>query len=201
MKKILFVIALLTVCMQLTLAQFEERTVEMSLTGAGGSYKISVTPGSGPGGSSVDFKYFGLDASIGYYLSKGLSIEPQLGVLFVEDDSPSESILLNLSYTRLLTNTSVALFARVGYGLSNGAAAGILNPLPLRVTKDWNVQIFNIGGGTKILVANNIALRIELNYRSNTYNEQDEMHSYYPAADVDYTLSNLSISFGFSVLL
>jgi opacity protein-like surface antigen len=201
MKKTLVIVALLAANLSVAFAQFEKGTVEMSLAGTAGYQKVSASGNPGYGAPSKSIGYINIYTTCGYYLLNGLSIEPQIGALFIENNRPSESALLSLSYTKLITNTSVALYFRLGYGLSNGLSLPIIgSALFQRVTNDWDIQIFNVGGGLKILVAENIALRIELNYRSETFNDQDAIYSYYPA-DIDYTYSNTALLFGFSVLL
>jgi opacity protein-like surface antigen len=200
MKKTLFIIALLAANLEAAFAQFEQGTVEMSLTGTAGYQKVSVSGGSTSSSSSESLGYLYLNTTFGYYLTDGLSLEPQLGTFLMENEPPSESILLNLSYTKPITNTSVALFCRIGYGLGNAISYVALGMAPLRMTNDWDVQIFNMGGGLKILVAENIALRAELNYRSETYDLRDVLYSN-TSSDIEYTFSNTALLFGFSVLL
>jgi hypothetical protein len=200
MKKILVIVALLTASLSVAFAQFEKGTVEMSLTGTAGYQKISNSGGTMYSSSSESLGYLYLNTTFGYYLTDGLSLEPELGTFFLENEPPSESILLNLSYTKSITNTSVALFCRAGYGLGNALSYVALGMVPLRITNGWDVHIFNIGGGLKILVAENIALRVELNYRSETYDIKDGLYIN-TTSNIEYTYSNTALLFGFSFLL
>ena len=115
---------------------------------------------SGMYGSSSDSKsssmfYVQLGVIPAYFVTDGLSIEPEINVLIQSqedvDSKPSLSFLANLSYTFNLPEKKFAPFIRIGYGISNSlqipAVIGGLG----RVSEDLDVSILNAGVGFKFL--------------------------------------------------
>jgi hypothetical protein len=137
----------------------------------------------------------------GYYLIDGLSIEAELGLLAVEKEDPAQFILGNVSYTYRLPDSRVALYGRIGYGVSNSVQLPVQPGIVSRVTNNFDVNVFNGGVGLKILVSQGAALRAELNYKRHSWTT--EYHSYYGgySSKTDYTYSNTGLLLGFSILI
>jgi hypothetical protein len=128
----------------------------------------------------------------GFFVADGLSIEPEISILALEDAKPSFSIIPNLSYTYLIPQSRIALYSRAGYGLSNSRS---LFGLLIRNSDKMDIGILNFGTGIKYLVSAGAALRIELNYKR-TSQERD-----FNEFTENTTLQTFRLLFGFSVLL
>jgi len=186
-------------------AQFDSGHVELSLMGTGGYQRQT------PATLANDSQFLGyamLNLSVGYYFISGLSVEPQIGFVAIEKSFPSQSTLLNISYTRLIPSSTVALFARVGYGISNSLSPPMLAFVPTRISNKWDVHVLNAGAGTKILIKENVVLRLELNYRKESFQYQIPIGLYYvdnKAVELtkgeDFTNSYVGMLFGFSFIL
>jgi hypothetical protein len=184
-------------------AQFTKGSKEISVSGSLGSYTYTR---KSPGGSSSsrDYQYFTVYLSPGYYITNGLSVEPEVAYLFQKDNTPAQFYLLNLSYTARLGEGKTGLFFRAGYGMGNSMIFTGNNDIPLQLTKSMDVKIINAGAGLKVLLNENVLARIELNYRVNSYSD-DSYYYYYPygpsSGRYEYTYSNVSLIFGFAYLL
>lgn len=162
---------------------------------------------SGMYGSSSDSKsssmfYVQLGVIPAYFLTDGLSIEPEINVLIQSqegvDSKPSLSFLANLSYTFNLPEKKFAPFIRIGYGISNSiqipAVIGGLG----RVSDELEVNILNAGAGFKFLISRNLLIRTELNFRRCSYGSESSGSFY--SMSYDYSITSISGIFGFSVL-
>jgi hypothetical protein len=202
MNRLQCIVILLVTNILLCYAQFEKGHVEITLMGAAGYEKEKISSLS----NSESFGYVSINTCAGYYFIDGLSIEPQLGLLAIENMSPAQSVLLNLSYTGRITNSNIALFLRGGYGVANAISTPILN-IPIGPQDKWDVHILNLGTGIKFIIKENITFRCEVIYRTESYpytmyNYVYSGYSYsYNPETVDYTLSYYGILFGFSVIL
>ena len=203
MKRILWMVLLLTTSYLLCYAQFEKGQVELSLIGNAGYQKETTSSHS----NSESVGHVLINACVGYYIVDGLSLEPQIGLLAIENVKPSQSVLLNLSYTGRIANSNIALFLRGGYGISNSISIPMFAYTPIRIQDKWDVHILNVGAGVKFLIKECATLRFELNYRTETY--PYELHHYYYSGSysydytesVDYTFSSLGLLFGISIIL
>ncbi len=173
-------------------AQFKTGDVELSFFGSMGSYTYNYS-NYGYSQSSTT-KYLSVNASAGYYIMDGLSIEPQVGLEAVEKSDPSQSIVLNLSYTYLIPDSRIGAFAIAGYGLGNSAYYPMYNMF-IRTSNKFNVDILNLGAGAKFLISRSVIIRTELNYLSNHWSEQ------FFSSSSDQSESNMGIPSGISILL
>jgi len=203
MKRPILLILTFITCTLISSAQFDKGKVEISLIGNAGYQKASTSPSS----SSEATGYVFLNSCVGYYLSDGISIEPQFGMIAVEKFRPAQSVLFNLSYTGRLQNSKIALFIRGGYGIANSPSSPIIMFTPIDSHGKWDVTVLNFGSGIKFLVTDDIALRCEAYYRSESY-KQDTFNYFYTGTTyttqtitVDRTLSSYGLLFGFSVVL
>jgi hypothetical protein len=135
----------------------------------------------------------------GFYVIDGLSLEAELGLLAEEKGEPAQFLLGNVSYTYRIPDSKIALFGRVGYGVSNAVQLPVPLGIVSRVSNDFDVGVFNAGAGVKILVSQGAALRAELNYKSHSWTT--EYHSYYYSSKTEYTYSNTGLLLGFSILI
>ena len=95
--------------------------------------------------------YFQLGVIPAYFVTDGLSIEPEINVLIQSQENveskPSLSFLANLAYNFNLAGKNFAPFIRLGYGLSNSlqipAVIGGLG----RVSDELKENILNGGAG------------------------------------------------------
>lgn len=160
MKNCFFIIILLLAFVSFSNlnAQFKQGNFEFGFGGTGGWEKVSSV-------SSVEYKYVSLSLMPGYYVIGGLSIEPEIGMTFMEKIKPAFSLIGNISYTFLLPETSTAIFARVGYGITNSRNT----PGDITYYRGWgnnDANIFNLGAGAKFLIDPKVYIRSEILYRN-----------------------------------
>jgi opacity protein-like surface antigen len=178
-------------------APFMQGDWELSMTGTIGKSTRSVSSPSpyGSWGNESSTTYGTLSLTAGYYIIDQLSIEPEINFLAYEGEPPGESVLLNLSYTYPIPHSIVAPFIRGGYGLGNATSFLGIPDLAIHSTDNFDIKTLNAGAGVKLIVAQNVALRIEINYRNQTYTLEDISYS------LDYKYSTVELFIGFSVLL
>jgi len=206
MKRLLPFLLLNVVCSTIASAQFEAGKIEITLTGTAGYLKDNLPTDLT---SSQSVGYVMLNTAIGYYLFDEFSIEPQIGLLATESTFPSQSVLMNLSYTHRISTSAIALFVRCGYGISNSLSSPVVGFVPTRINEISNVHIINAGVGTKILATENVALNIEMNYRGETFDQQVPTVWYYLDNNTivpfthtaNFTYSYIGVLIGFSILL
>ncbi len=205
MKRLLLLFLISSICPSITSAQFESGKVEITFNGTAGYLKDNL-PANLYGSQSIGYVMLNIDG--GYYLLDGFSIEPQLGLLATENTFPAQSALLNLSYTHRISTSAIALFVRGGYGISNSLTSPVVGFVPIRINEVSNNHIINAGAGAKILVTENVALNIELNYRREVFDDEVPTGLYYVNGTivpfthaVNYTYSYVGALFGFSILL
>lgn len=185
---------------------FDKGCVEIAMIGTAGYYKRSNSSGMY---MTPAFGYAFLNLTVGYYIVKGFSIEPQYGMLAEENFPPSHSLLFNISYTAQLPESKLALFARVGYGIGNSLSFPMYGNLQMYSRDQWDINIINAGAGIKFLCSDHVALRVELNYRMEQFSNDIVYNSYYgygyyssPSYEkTDFEYTSVSALFGFSVLL
>lgn len=196
MKKYTFLSALLLIVSSVCYSQFDRNNIELSLLGTAGVEKLY-------GSQSTTYAF--VTGSFGYFILDNISLEPQFGILVDESGPPSKSAILNISYTKRISNSSIGLFARGGYGISNSISIPLhLGMMPARIVDNWDVKILNFGVGLKFLASESIALRVETNYREESFTK--EVYPFYPyyqpiLISKDFKYSNFTILFGFSFLL
>ncbi len=89
-----------------------------------------------------------------YFVSDGLSIEPEVNVLFQSQEGvknkPSLSFLANLAYNFNLPQKNFSPFIRIGYGISNSLQIPVVVGGLARVSDDLDVSVLNAGVGFKV---------------------------------------------------
>ena len=103
-----------------------------------------------------------LPIRMGFFVFKGLEIEPELFFTIPEESEDIGYIILgNLSYN-FKTSENLILFVLGGAGFGNGQRL-----LDLVMDQDMGVTVYNFGAGMKYLVGDSAAIRIE--YRHTNY--------------------------------
>ena len=135
---------------------------EMNFSASIGNLTTSTSSSSsGAYGSSSDSKsssmfYVQLGVIPAYFVSDGLSIEPEVNVLFQSQEGveskPSLSFLANVAYNFNLPQKHFAPFIRIGYGISNSLQIPVVIGGLARVSDDLDVKILNAGVGLKFLI-------------------------------------------------
>ena len=195
MKRAILISALMLVFVCQSRAQFEKGQSEISFLGSMGAASATQnTGGIYPFTSSITQWYLSFATTYDYYLVNGFSLEPEVVLDWIERSSPAVFLLANVSYTHLLSHSNVAVFGRIGYGISNGFTSPIYAGALFKVMDAIKIGVFNVGAGTKILVSKNVIVRTELNYQSQSWTENDY------GIIRDEKLSNLGIFTGISFL-
>jgi hypothetical protein len=141
--------------------------------------------------------YLGLNLRAGIFVADGFSLEPELYMLAVMDEQPAFNIGANASYTFDVPNSQVKPFLTAGYGIGN--AIPLMQRLLGRQSGDFDIPVIRGGGGFKIFVSKQVALKIE--YRYERYTNEDESSSLYYKSTSKTTMNLHNILFGFSVFL
>jgi len=198
-------ISVLMVCGFLTavlpaLSQTQPGSWELSAAVNLGSYGYSYENTSGghtSTGESEARGYLGMDFRVGVYIVEGLSIEPEIYILAVEKDLPSFNLGANLGYTFTIPNSPIKPFAVAGYGIGNGIP--MMQRLMGRTSDKLDVPVFRVGGGLKVFVAKQVALKVE--YRYERYSYEHSTTYYTTTSTSSRTWNYHNVLFGFSVFL
>ncbi|NPV84231.1 MAG: porin family protein [Candidatus Aminicenantes bacterium] len=119
-------------------------------------------------GSTEAFDILTIPLRLGYYLWKGLEVEPELFLMKVEDSDMGYLFNLNGVYN-FKTASSFRPFLLVGVGITNGVKIGYL----MEADNEFNGFVFNAGAGLKYLVGNAAAIRFEYRYLHNRLKDMD----------------------------
>jgi hypothetical protein len=184
----------------ITKAPFMQGDWELSMTGTiGKTSSTTISTMDSYGYENKSSKMYGtLSLTAGYYIIDQLSVEPEINYFAYEGAPPGESVLLNLSYTYPIRHSIVALFIRGGYGLGNASSVLGIPDVIIHCSDNFDVKTFNAGAGVKLIIAQNVALRIEMNYRLQTYTQD---YSGYSSYSVENKNSAVKLFVGISVLL
>lgn len=185
--RLLMIIALTTISL---LSQPREgKNKELSLSGSYQNY----SSGSSSGSSGA----FLVSPRLGFFVIKGLELEPELLFMLGSGSDPVYMLNGNVSYNFISTGKGVP-FLLLGYGIAN--TIPFFN-VPFTKT-NFRIDVLNIGGGIKIFLQEDIAVRLE--YRFQKFTGQGEMYnynySYYTSTQKVDTRIN-TVQFGFSIFL
>lgn len=188
-----------------SLAQFKKGDVELSFSGSFSSLTSQTTAttnstyysGSTTNSDTRTSAY--LSVAPGYYFLDNFSIEGEFGISAIEKVQPAQYLLLNLAYTYLIPDSKAALFAHAGYGLSNSVALSYFNNYLVRTSDGFDVGIINLGAGMKFLMTSHVLLHTEVNYRIHNWSNEFSLFGITGKEDMKY--SNISLLFGFSILI
>lgn len=181
-------------------AQFKQGDFEMSLLGTVGSMNEKREYSSSTGFEFDDdydesHSYGYVSFMPAYYLIDGLAAELEIGIRAMEGVRPMQAVILNLGYTHKLPGSALALFGRVGYGLSNSWSIPVFLEQYGGASDKFDVNIINVGAGAKILVSRSAFIRAELNYRIQSY-ERDS-----GVLTTDYSYNTMALLFGVGLVL
>jgi hypothetical protein len=199
MRTLMIVVLLSVATCSQSDAQFRQGNVELSFSASLGSRSSKSSSPYYSSSESYDFMYLGV--SPGIYLVRGLSFEPEIGVMALQKHFPAWYLLGNLSYTLDIQGTGVAPFARGGFGVSNAILPFPGTLIAPRISDKLRVHTVNIGAGAKTHIAGPLYFRSEFNYKRYHWTER------YPNPDPGYPFTrafdyaDLALFFGFSVLI
>jgi hypothetical protein len=160
---------------------------EMSLSG---SYQHYST-GSGSSGTGV----FLFSPRVGYFVLKGLELEPEIVCMLSPGNEPVYMLNGNIGYN-FISGKRVVPFILVGYGMANTVPF-----LGVPVTRTgFMVNVLNAGGGLKVFIHDDVALRLEYRYQAFTGEGEVSNYGYYAYSHKVEAYVH-SVQFGFSVLL
>lgn len=144
-------------------AQFRKDNFEVGLSSSFGTLSASNTNPYLQNYSTYYFTF--LSGFVGYYLFDGLSIEPEFGIFAVENNTPSQFLIGNISYTKLRKNSPFAFFGKIGFGISNSIILTYIDKPLITNPDNFDTKIVSIGMGVKYILDYQIVLRGEFNYK------------------------------------
>ena len=156
---------------------------ELSLSGAYENRSV--------GSNSGDLGWLLINPRLGFYVFKGLELEPEM-VFMISGASPMYVLNGNVSYNFISAGNSVP-FLLIGYGRAN--TVPFFN-VPLGGL-GFGVNVLNLGGGMKVILNKDIAVRFE--YRFQKFTGQEAIPGYSSDEQVDARIH--TVQFGLSVLL
>ena len=191
MKNSIFCAAAILFCGYTALhSQIKPGALELSMSGNVGSVsRLETFQGRGV---ELSQGYLSLIVRPGFYVFKGLAVEPEIFYTsYFSIITGGDAVFLlngNLAYNFSIPDSRITPFVLIGYGTGNG-----IPPFKLFDSFDEsNFRLLNVGAGVKLFVAKQAALRIE--YRFQRYS-QGEDHWYRTVTTFK------SLFFGFSVFL
>jgi len=181
-------------------AQTNNKKYELSFSGTIGAFKSSLETSEAFSYTSESELMYYLISNIrfGYYLNRNFEIEPELQFALYEGADPSYSVNANILYNFDIDSSKIKPFLLVGYGLGNSVP--FFNTLLGPRENSPSVNQLNAGLGTKIILDNSIAIRIE--YRFQLYKSEEELsNNFNPPLIHNYSYYMHNILFGISLLL
>lgn len=112
--------------------------------------------------STEAFDVLTIPLRLGYYIWKGLEVEPELFLMKVEDSDMGYLFNLNGVYN-FKTAGSFRPFLLAGIGITNGIKIGYL----MEADNEVSGFVINAGAGLKYLVGSSAAIRFEYRYLHN----------------------------------
>ncbi|MCK9212299.1 MAG: porin family protein [Ignavibacteriaceae bacterium] len=203
MKKLNVIIVLVALLSSVEFAQFQKGQWELGFTGSLGTVNQS-TKSTGTYSSntnSSDEGFFDVSLMPGYYLIDGFSIEPELGMFAVKGESPAYNMIVNLSYTLLFPYSQNAIFLKAGYGFGNATTYPTADEVLLKMTDKFDVDIINFGVGVKFSVTEKAFIRVEANYRIQSWNDEYTSFYYSYTQKYEQSFKTLRLKIGLGVLI
>lgn len=109
-----------------------------------------------------------LPVRFGYYIWKGLELEPELMLVKFEDSDVTYNLSANLAYN-FKTSGKIVPFVLAGAGIGNAFAVGPY----MEGGSGLSAFLLNLGGGAKFLVGNSGAIRVEYRFTRNHLSEDE----------------------------
>lgn len=150
-KAVLGLVVVLFVCTLAVSAQPVGKKFELGFSGSFTSFKFSY--------ESDSTTVFNLPLRAGYYIWKGLEIEPELMLTKAEGADAGFILAANLAYNFNLKG-NLRPFVLAGIGFGNGFTVANI----AEGDSDVNATVVNLGLGIKYLIGNSAALRLEYRY-------------------------------------
>jgi hypothetical protein len=197
MKKTLFLVSFLLLATT-TFAQIQNGKVEVSASGSFGSYSTT-NKSNNYSYDSDGITYLNTSFRLGYHISSGFEIEPELYSLFMEKAQPSFVISANILYNHNIADTKLYPFLLIGYGLGNSYPLLVIPNAYIRNSNKFNVGCINVGLGLKYFLNDYVGLRVEYRYQRYSHSYDDQY--YYNTQNGEYKINSHSVLFGFSILL
>jgi opacity protein-like surface antigen len=165
----------------------EGKNKELSLSGGYQNF----SSGSSSGSSSA----FLVSPRLGFFVFKGLELEPEALLMLSSGSDAVYVVNANVSYNFISLNKGVP-FLLIGYGRANTVP---FFSVPLGQT-GVGVGVVNLGTGVKIYLSEDIALRLE--YRFQKFYGQGETTSYGSFSYTEKVDTRIHmVQFGLSALL
>jgi len=150
-KAVLSFVVILFACTLVVSAQPAGKKFELGFSGSFTSFKFSY--------ESDSTTVFNLPLRAGYYIWKGLEIEPELMLTKAEGADAGFILAANLAYNFNLKG-NLRPFVLAGIGFGNGFTVANI----AEGDSDVNATVVNLGLGVKYLIGNSAALRLEYRY-------------------------------------
>lgn len=198
--KSFLLLSLLTIFFPLlSVAQPDEGSKEISMQGfvSNQDYQTKISVGSQSFSGSDDMTAGSLYFRLGYFITSGFSIDPEVTWGFSDVASPSFAFSLNGSF-QAPVNDMLFVFMTAGAGISN--AIPFANITIGRAAEKLDIPMYNFGGGLKYYLNEIVALRTEFRYSVYNY-EEKENDPYFGSTKYEYTQKNSNLLIGFSILL
>jgi Outer membrane protein beta-barrel domain len=109
-----------------------------------------------------------LPLRVGYFVWKGLEIEPEVILLKFSHEDASYNMNGNLSYN-FNASGQLKLFLLAGAGFGNGITVGPI----VEGSTSTNATLLNFGGGVKYVIGNSGAFRVEYRFTRNRLSKGD----------------------------
>jgi opacity protein-like surface antigen len=137
---------------------------------------------------------------LGYFVYKGLEVEPELSAMFGSGGDPAYAFNGNLAYNFHAQGRAL-LFLLAGYGVANGIPVSGIIAAPIN---GLTLGVLNLGGGLKVFFSDDVAVRVEGRYQHFTGSR--EIAGYWLDAvpvnqTVSYDVRLFSVEFGLTVFL
>lgn len=171
MKRLTALLIVLIVVVAPVGAQVGSGSTELSLSFAGGWWKMQNERAGSPTSETESLGYTMIALRLGVYVSDFLEVEPECMMTARESYRPAYAVAGNLLLLFPMTEERKASpFILAGYGISNGIPFGY--QLQGRFSPEMDVNLLQAGGGVKIFASNTIAFRLEYRYQQYTREEE-----------------------------
>lgn len=186
------------------LSQTQPGSWELSVAGNFGSISTSseyTVAGQTNSQEGEAQSYLGLDLRVGWFALEGLSIEPEIYILAIEQEPPTFNLGANLAYTFTIPSSPVKPYITAGYGIGNGIP--IMQRLMGRTSDKLDIPVLRVGGGVKLFLSKQVALKLEYRYERYSY-ETSATYSFYPytySYNAKEVWNHHTVLFGISVFL
>jgi len=119
-------------------------------------------------GDTASDTFLSLPLRVGYYIWKGLELEPELMLMKFKGSDAAFNLNGNLSYNFNISGR-LKPFVLAGAGVGNGIAFGTL----VEGGTSIHATLLNFGGGVKYVIGTSGAIRLEYRYTHNRMTKGD----------------------------